>query len=677
MRPSIDQVTFIDLETFTDGGKYSLAHMSARAYITDGRFDILTVAIADGEGLISFYYKFGAAGQSLDDAWLRLRTGAAAGRTLAVHNLGFDGLALKLRLGIEFQHFFDTTGYLRYLGLGASLGNGAQFLGLQKFDHPPFDEGTLRDPVALAKIARYNMKDVVICRRLFIAALADEGFPDLEFWAVDANGRENLRGLPIDRDRARELGLLLANRRAELLTQFCNDYAFDTSRLNSPAAVLEFARDAFGVTLTALRKKSAEVATTMAASPAFAKFFLHRDAIKARGSWSKKLLAIADGPTRVYSAIRYYAAHTGRFAGGGMNADNVNIQSMPKGDKREFPELMDYRKILATDADESWVGSDLSTIEPRVLGFLAGELALLQRFAQGADVYLWFGGRAFPGVRIVKGGKNKHLRDLSKEAVLGLGFGMGPDRFHRTLVGKGIEISFDEVKRLHVLYQATFPEIIQLRKTYFRAFTTAAEHGTVLERGYCWFNRFFESNGDLSISIRLPTGRKLYYRSIKKTWEDKGQWGYGWSHWYADALQLDPSGKNAGGKGTGKKRKFPDGQIRTEITPQMIIENIVQAVARDIVVAQAREIERRGLPVRFTVHDELIAASARCGCPRRGDPVPEGKKVEVNHDEGCPWLAARGVVKEEMSRVPPCFPALVALPVACELSDAVLDAYAK
>ncbi|MFC1611272.1 hypothetical protein ACFL6C_09945 [Myxococcota bacterium] len=141
----MDDVVVVDLETFTDGKKYSLSSMSTRAYVTDERFDLLTVAIAEGESEIAFFHKQGRSGDGLEEARQRLETVARRGKWLVAHNIAFDGLVLSLGLGIQFAHYFDTAAYLRYQGLGDSLANGARIFGWRKAESPPFNEQTLRD----------------------------------------------------------------------------------------------------------------------------------------------------------------------------------------------------------------------------------------------------------------------------------------------------------------------------------------------------------------------------------------------------------------------------------------------------------------------------------------------------------------------------------------------------
>jgi hypothetical protein len=679
MRPTVEDAVVVDFETDADK-KYSLKNMSPHAYIRDPRFNILTVAIfVGGDDHIRFFYKFGGAGASLEDARALLIALAAAGKMLVAHNVAFDGLILWLHWGIKFEQYFDTTGFLRFNGLGASLENGAPFVGRKKLQAPPFTEESLRDPGTLQQMATYNVADVFVTQLLLERALIDPNFSDLEFWACGQNCREGLEGIAIDCGEASRLVTLYQDRRNECIDTICREYpGFDTSGLGSPKQVKTFCRDAFGVDLASLDQKDQRLLEAKAHHPGLALFLARRAAVGAWSKESKKMAALAKGSGRVFSPLKYYGAHTGRYAGAGRDAGSLNIQNFSRGDGA-YPEMKLSRGVLAAETVESWVSGDLSTIEPRITAFLAGETVLVALFARGDDVYIWFAGQAFPGVRVVKGGEGNHLRQLSKATVIALGFGMGLKGFYKGLRKEAPDLEFSVAKQLFEQYRVAFPHIIALRHAYWKAFENAVENGVPSQVGYCTIERLPEAPGwENTVRVWLPTGRPLYYRSIRKTQELAPWGGFQWTYWYAPAFHFDPTTQRAPKKKPGLRvRRFADGQYREMFISQTLIGNIVSATARDLLVGQMREIEDAGLRMQFSVHDELVVASGRCVCARRDAPVPRGDRVESNHEADCPWVAARAIVADRMSVVPACFPGLAGLPVACELSDTIRDRYGK
>ncbi len=681
LRPSASDAVVVDFETFADKKEgYSLAKMSTRAYIEDPRFDILSVAIAHGvDDDVCFYSKYGTDGGSLEDAKRVLEDAAAAGKWLVSHNTDFDGLILALKWSVRFAHVFDTVSWLRYRGFGWSLANGARVVGLVKEQAPIFDESSLVDEEKLAAFAYYNCKDVEISRALFNAAIEDRFFSWLEFWATDKTSRENLRGISIDRVRAAGLAQHFAANRNSELEELCTAFpGFDTSKLRSTKAVAAFLKSAFDVDLPKLDKREPAVVALKSSDTEAGRFLRMREAVDTWDRHSEKVALLANGPARIYGQLHYHGAHTGRFTGGGINAERVNLQNMHKGGHPDFEDLGLIRSVIIPDEDESFISSDLSTIEPRVLAFLAEQQDQIERFAAGDDVYIYFISDLFPGVEIVKGKKNDHLRQLGKKGVLGLGYGQGKPGFLKKLRSEDPSIDPELSFRMHDQYRQKFRRISELRWSYFKAFATAVDSGLASKVGGCAFRRSPESGGSgFTIEIRLPTERLLTYRSVQRTREVSPFGKLQWMYRYADDYQFEPTTKGAR-SGAGKKVKCGDGRLRSQILSQTLIENIVSAVARDVLVAQMWEIEQHaGLRVRFSVHDENVVATQRCACPRRDDPRDRGVRVENNHEPGCSWVGGRVIVDKVMSSVPRLFTGLVGLPVACELSDTIRDCYGK
>ena len=116
--------------------------------------------------------------------------------------------------------------------------------------------------------------------------------------------------------------------------------------------------------------------------------------------------------------LRYYAAHTGRFGG----SDKINLQNLPRGSK--------LRTAIKAPEGQRLFIADLSNIEARMLAWLAKESDLLDAFAQGRDVYCEFATQIY-GREITK--ENTLERYVGKTAILGLGYGMGHNKFQDTL----------------------------------------------------------------------------------------------------------------------------------------------------------------------------------------------------------------------------------------------------
>lgn len=677
MRPDKDDVLTLDFETVMDARSgYSLQRMPSREFVTDPRFAIIAAGIAIGASDVMVFTRGGPAGGDLEDARVLLEREAAAGRWLAVQNVSFEGMVLKLGWGIQFANVFDVAGYLRFLNLGYSLENIGHGIGMPKAAAPAFDLRVLSDPAGLAQLVRYNANDVMVTRRVLHLALDDQSYPDREFAFAARVTEENVTGIAIDQAHASKLSERYRGKRDDALRRLSLGFPeFDTTAIASVPKVLAFCA-ALGGRFASLSKKSPEIVAAKANDAGRLGAFLRlRDEVMTWSRYADFAGRVAAGTSRIHFPLKYWGAHTGRMSSSGKDADRVNVQNLPRGDTPGFEPLKELRGILVANCDESWIGCDLSTIEARVTAFLAGQQDLLERFAANVDVYIWFGARVFPGVRIVKNGENDHLRRLCKEAVLGLGFGMGSEKlFERIrLVLPGL--TRDVAVALHQGYRDAFPQIVALRAAYHEAFAQAADGGRTATVHRCTFERIDDGTG-ATVRVWLPTGRPLHYRSVigrprQTPW---GTWPRSYCYAPSYEFQADKPRRPPRTVNAGKAERHPDGRWRYELSPSTLVENIVQACARDLIVAQLLAIEKStDLRMRFSVHDELIIAAPRCDC---AEPPGSGATV-VSHRPDCGWLAGREVVRSEMSRVPDDLPGLAGLPVGCELSDAIVDRYGK
>jgi hypothetical protein len=217
----------------------------------------------------------------------------------------------------------------------------------------------------------------------------------------------------------------------------------------------------------------------------------------------------------------------------------------------------------------------------------------------------------------------------------------------------------EDIERAFAMYQSSFPRIRQLRMDYFRAFEKAVQ-GWPTEHAHCTFRGLSDVPGAPTVVIELPTGRSLYYCSVKVTQESTA-WGMRRALWFAPGF--GGKGKSPAGSHRHKRRVFDDGVLRNQLTPQVIVENIVQAVARDVMVHQALELEHRGLRVAWHAHDEIVVATDGCGCS--GPCGPD-----------CPWARAGKELVDVMSHVPDTLPRLADLPLSCALHERVRATYA-
>jgi DNA polymerase len=310
--------------------------------------------------------------------------------------------------------------------------------------------------------------------------------------------------------------------------------------------------------------------------------------------------------------LKYYGAHTGRWAG----SDKVNFQNLPSRDKK--------KKALknAVIAPEGYVviNCDSSQIEARVLAWLAGQEDVVQHFRDNKDVYSIFASTIYEKT-ITKA--NPVERFVGKTCVLGLGFGTGGVKLQHTLKTQppGAVLSEEECKRIVKVYRDTNDKIVGLWGEGDDVIQDLA-NGFMREDADTGANYevepyYYGNHKCLLISkegVRLPNG--LYIRYPK----------------------LSYNTDEANSRYVYQSRKGP-----VSIWGGTLVENVVQALARIIVGQQMIKINEK-YRVVLTVHDAAVCV------------VPEDEAEEAKA-----WIM-------DIMSTPPDWAA--SLPVSCEASYA-------
>jgi DNA polymerase len=289
-----------------------------------------------------------------------------------------------------------------------------------------------------------------------------------------------------------------------------------------------------------------------------------------------------------------------------MNVQNLGRQ----GDAAEL------RGLLIAPPGKSLVVVDMAAIEARVNAFFSGEQALVGAFREGRDVYCEFGS-IFYGVKVRKplpsdpapvASLMKARRQFSKICVLGMGFGMGKDRF-----ADFAKCDAPTAERAVKVYRDRYTAITGFWKAIERAFVYTAKYHRpcALDRGLS-----FHSTDDIDVVITLPNGRRLNYHRVKL---EAGQYGDQASVYNEVEHKHDP------------------------LWGGVLTENTVQATSRDVLTEAMLRLEDLGHHTALHVHDELVIA-----CPR--DQAPEVLATAIRELSRSPaWapglpLSAEGVI---------------------------------
>jgi hypothetical protein len=250
----------------------------------------------------------------------------------------------------------------------------------------------------------------------------------------------------------------------------------------------------------------------------------------------------------------------------------MNVQNLVRGS--------DLRKSLRAPPGYKVITVDSSQIEARLVAFLTGETTLLQQFAEGADVYCSFASKVFKR-EITKA--NKPERFIGKTAILGLGFGLGWEKFHdriktdskNALGGAMINMSIAQAMAVVLEYRRLFPSIPA-------AWTDLGTNAMSVLSGRVTKPMMFGPVVVEKGQIYMPGRLKMFYHNLN----------------FKNKVEGDPNSKS-GWRFTfaGKEKYLYGGKL---------LENIVQYLDRILVFDAALRIQKRLAPYRLAqqAHDE-------------------------------------------------------------------------
>lgn len=296
--------------------------------------------------------------------------------------------------------------------------------------------------------------------------------------------------------------------------------------------------------------------------PEYEHVWVAREAVKSRlnETRAQRFIDCANAGTHLPAPLRYYAAHTGRFGG----TEKINLQNLPRNSE--------LRKAIEAPSGHFLYVADLSNIESRMLAWLAKEDELLQMYRDNLDVYCSFAQKVY-GRPITKADATE--RFVGKTAILGLGYGMGAQKFRATLKQANVDMDYSDAESVVDEYRNTYPEI---RDLWTRLEALLKESSNMSRStGDEAFGYHYECIQAAPNAILLPNGMSLRYPYLLPT---------------ANGLTYKSMGKTVSTYG-GR-----------------ITENVVQALARIVLCEHMMQIQRRPeFEVVLTVHDEVIAIS--------------------------------------------------------------------
>ncbi len=340
---------------------------------------------------------------------------------------------------------------------------------------------------------------------------------------------------------------------------------------------------------------------------------------------TKKYRAMLDAlcsDGKVHGLLQFYgAARTGRWAG-----RLVQMQNLPRcylddlddarevlktGDREIFEALYEdvpdtlsqlIRTAFTASPGCRLIDCDFSAIEARVIAWLADEKWRQEVFAKNGDIYCASASQMFR-VPVEKHGRNAELRQKGKIAELALGYGGGVGAL-KAFGADQMGLSEADMQEIVSKWRDSSPNICKL----WQGVEKAARRSIINPAAFPCKHGIMFLTGNAKMLVQLPSGRKLVYQEPEIN--DEGAITY--------------MGVNQ------TSRKWS----RIETWGGKLVENIVQAIARDCLAESLTRLDVAGYRIIMHIHDEVVL------------DVPDGKGslAEVERIMSQPIAWAPGLI---------------------------------
>lgn len=533
-------------------------------------------------------------------------------------NANFERVCLSRFLGkrLKPQGWYCTMIWSAYLGLPLSLEKVGEVLKLDKqkmnegkaliryFSIPckPTKTNCMRtrnlphhDLEKWSTFKEYNQRDVEtemeIKKKLSAFPMPQSEWKN--YW-IDQN--INDRGILID-----EVLVDSAIKFDEILREENMDKAIELTGLENPNSPMQLKEwlNKKGLEIDSLAKKDVESALKNVKGDIKEVLELRQELSKSSVRKYDAMKNVKGKDNRARGLIQFYGANrTGRYSGRLIQVQNLRRNNLKDLDlARSLVKNRDYetmeilyespsdilsqliRTAFIPKEDTRFIISDFSAIEARVLAWLAGEQWVLDAFENGEDIYCRTASRMF-GVPVEKHGVNGHLRQKGKIATLACGY-QGALGALKAMGGIEMGLSEDELQSIVDSWREANPNIVSLwwdiDSVVKRVVKTRAKEE---------YKNLIISYEKGILFIELPSKRRLAYPKAK----------IGTNRFGGESVVYE-------GIVVGNKWD------KIESYGGKFVENIVQAIARDILAEAMMRLEKKGFNIVMHIHDEVVIES--------------------------------------------------------------------
>ena len=446
------------------------------------------------------------------------------------------------------------------------------------------------DKIKWEAFKTYNIRDVDTEKEIQ-CKLMKFPVPDFIWEEYNLDQEINDRGIKLDLDFVERVIALDDKVRTKLMSELQI-----LTELENPNSVVQLKGwlSEQGVETESLDKKSVKELVKVTKGEVSKALALRMQLSKSSIKKYQAMKDVACEDNRCRGMFQFLGANrTGRFSG-----RNVQLQNLPRNTMKELfevrsiiknrngdilellydnvPDILSQliRTAFVPKENMKFYVADFSSIEARVIAWLAGETWREELFKKGGDIYCMSASQMF-GVPVVKHGINGDLRQKGKIAELACGYG-GSVGALTAMGALDMGLKEDELKPLVLSWREANQNIVALWWTVDKAIKDAiAMKGVTKTHGI-----EFECRSGL-LRIRLPSGRKLTYIKPK--------------------IEINKFGcESVTYEGIGVAKKWE----RIESYGPKFVENIVQAISRDILIYALQNLSDYNIVAH--VHDEII-----------------------------------------------------------------------
>lgn len=460
------------------------------------------------------------------------------------------------------------------------------------------------DPDKFEILYKYCVKDVEVQREIYKKLIRLSPY-EKKVWDMDYE--LNARGLYVDLESLKKTYKIVEAEGARLNRDIRHISANRIATINANAQFINFFKDE-GIPETSVDKATVTKLLSQEV-PEVVKQVLELRQEGAKSSTAKVVAMInrADTDGRMRGLYQYHGSHTGRWAGRGPQVQNFPRISTGEDEVHAFFDILgslktdnydaislilgkplevisrNLRAFITAAPGLKLIGADFSSIEARVLAWVAGEKKVLEVFRTHGKLYEQAASDIY---RVPIEEVTKAQRQIGKVAILSLGYMGGKVAFQNMAKNYGVSVTDAEAESIKMKWREANKNIVSLWYDCERECIRAVGNpGKVFEFAQ---NRLaFLSKGSF-LFLRLPSGRVLSY-PFPKIQDITTPWG-----------QEKPAVTYLGEDAVTHKWE------RQTLYGGLIAENFTQAIARDVMVNAMFNVQEAGYKLVMTTHDEVV-----------------------------------------------------------------------